>query len=189
MRGYTMVASAAAMALLMSGCGRTTTGGGANPAGPTPAPAPAPAPSPPPAPQFPSLIGEWTGSGSVTLTNRQTRVALPYGCERSFSVTTQAGGSFSGLTRWRGTGASSDPYCTHEGRFTATMTADGATSFRVEPPIEARSCTRISGEDVFQGTTSDASIQAEMSDVMSCVDPLGQPYDAERRVTFSVRRR
>jgi hypothetical protein len=107
------------------------------------------------------------------------------------SITSQTGGEFSGRTNWQGNGASSDPYCSHSGTFAAVMTQAGTlTELRLDPPMAAKSCARVSGDGVFTGTvTSDSAIEGQMMDRVSCVDELGRPYEADRTVTFNVRKR
>ena len=71
------------------------------------------------------------------------------------------------------------------------MTPDGTiTSLRLEHGITASGCTQVSGDGIYTGAvTSATTFNLRMTDVWRCVDPRGNPYEADRTVTVAGTRR
>jgi hypothetical protein len=47
----------------------------------------------------------------------------------------------------------------------------------------------VSGDGHFAGSVSASALSAAMTDRWTCVDPAGNPFDAERTVTLSLQKR
>ena len=168
------VAVTAVLAFLLSACGQTS------PVTPV---------SPPrPVETFPSILGDWLGSGTVTMTNRADHtITGSFACIQTWSFNSQDGGAFSGTMNSTGQNPGSDRFCTVGGtNVTGVLTSDGAiSSLRLIDGIDASGCTRVLGDDVFTGElTSTTTFTLRLSDRWRCFDPV--TYDADRTVTLSA---
>lgn len=158
--------------------------------GPSPTPSPGPAPAPPQ--PFVALMGVWRGHGGTEIRNNDNGVLNSYACSQNWSIAEQNGGQFSGWMESTGQGSNSDKFCTVGGtKFNAVMTAGGAiTSLRLEHGIGAVGCTRVSGDGVYTGTVIDENnFRVEMTDQLTCTDPVGKSYPATRTITVTATRR
>ena len=171
------VAVTGVLAFLLSACGQTTP---VTPVSPSQ-----------PVETFPSIVGDWRGSGTVTMTNRaDDTVTGSFACIQIWSFTSQNGGEFSGTLNSTGQSASSDKFCTAGTNVTGILASDGTiSSLHLANGIDASGCTRILGDDVFTGQlTSSTTFNLHLSDRWRCVDP-GGTYNADRAVTLSATRR
>lgn len=162
------------LAILLSACGQTSPITPVRPALPVGT--------------FPSIIGDWLGSGTVTMTDRADHtVTGSFTCIQTWSFTTQNGGVFSGTMSSTGQNSSSDGFCTVSGtNVTGVLTANGAiSSLRLADGLDASGCTRTLGNDVLSGQlTSGTTFTLRLLDSWRCVDPVA--YDAERTITVSA---
>lgn len=164
------------------GCGSTAVENPAAPSSVTPSPTPSPSPSP--SPQIPSLLGEWRGTGTLELTRADgSRFGL-HGCPSFWTVQSQDGGNFSGLVSIGGNGRTSDRLCGYTGRFSGTITADGAMTIRLTPHF-TQGCSRVAGDSTFTGTRqTDGTIGIETSAAATCRNNTDQFETGTRTVTF-----
>ena len=187
-----LIGCVAAIALVASGCGRTTAD---TPTSPSPTPSPSPAASPPP--QFPSLpIGQWFGGFSASVTDRATgQDVAPFGVSCGIhygSISSQTGAEFSGFVDIQGNGNNSDPLCNNQSRMTGVMTADGTvSSLRFDPILRSGHCVHVSGDEHFTGVVvvSDdgTRIRTQRSDRVSCRHPYtGATIEGDRTTIVNL---
>ena len=140
------------------------------------------------------LLGNWRSvNTSVTFVQRTGSVPRLFTCQGSFSVTSQNGDTFSGVTNLSGNGYNSDRFCSQSGTLSGTVAPDGSISSAVlAPRLGAYQCTFVSGDDVFTGSVEpDGTMQVHMTDVWRCPANLdGGPAvpeqtEFERALTLS----
>ena len=168
-------AVAVVLAFLLSACGETSPVTPVSPSRPVET--------------FPSILGDWLGSATVTMINRaDNTITGTFACIQSWSFNSQDGGEFSGTMSSTGQNLGSDRFCTVDGgtNVTGVLKSNGAiSSLRLENGLDASGCTRLGG-DVFTGQlTSATTFTLRLSDRWRCLFAAGT-YDAERTVTVSA---
>ena len=145
-----------------------------------------------PSPQYPSLLGQWRGTGSLELTAADGSNFGRHGCQSFWTVQDQDRGNFSGRVAFSGNGWLSIRLCTYDGSFSGTMTADGAVRLKIYPVLTI-GCARVTGDGTFTGTwRSDGTISIAMSEAVTCLNVLiANPPTQQagtRTLSFSWRR-
>ncbi len=131
-------------------------GGGNSPTSPS-------TPYTPPAPQYPSLLGAWAGTHSVTAVGGGIQTSAT--CNHTWMVNSQSAGSFSGT--WQTTGTS--PGCSQAGTLSGTISTSGAISgLKLSATVGASPCTRTRGDGLFNGTLSGSTVTATMQESVLC---------------------
>jgi hypothetical protein len=185
--------------VLTAACGGMTD---ALPAGPSAAAQNPAAAAPVPAQNYPSLIGRWRASGSMTFRNLETGNTLARAsCSGSLTITTQDRGTFTGTFGTQGGGWNSDRFCTASGTFGGELLApDGSLArARLEGnfanwprPSVTPSCEFLSmGDGIWTGSATSESIRLQVTDILRCPVNLdgglvGMPMaDFERTVSLA----
>lgn len=146
-------------------------GGGNSPTTPS-------TPYTPPAPQYPSLLGAWAGTHSVTAVGSGIQTSAT--CNHTWMVDSQSAGAFSGT--WQTTGTS--PGCSQAGTVNGTIGTSGAISgLRLTATVGATGCTRTRGDGLFNGSLSGSTITATTQDTVLCGS-----VSADRAFTVRVSR-
>lgn len=131
-------------------------GGGNSPTGPS-------TPYTPPPPQYPSLLGAWAGTHSVTAVGGGLQTSAT--CNHTWMVNSQSAGSFSGA--WQTTGTS--PGCSQAGTLSGTISTSGAVSgLKLAATVGAPACTRTRGDGLFSGGFSASTVTVMMQETVSC---------------------
>ncbi len=182
-RSRCVVGVLVALAFPIAGCGSNAS---VSPTSPSPAAVTA---------QYPSLVGEWGGGGSLTIYYPDGRV-FSYGCDGGASVRTQTGGTFSGLAELLGHSLDTDKQCPNAFAFTANMTPDGKIIAlqTAEPMGLTPGCMALSGVSFNRGTASNEGFSVVMTDHAMCRSPVldpREPYslESDRTITLSIDRR
>jgi hypothetical protein len=126
------------------------------------------APTPPPAPTYPSMVGPWTGTTTITaaivggLSGSNT-------CTETWLVDSQSGGSFSGTFQTSGGTTTS---CAQAGTFSGTVSTSGSLSVRFSSTLNPLTgCARTGGSDSFSGLLSGGTGTLQMSQTLHCTSP------------------
>jgi hypothetical protein len=128
-----------------------------------------------PAPQYPSLIGEWGGSGGLSIQYGDSNT-FSYHCDASASVRAQHEGIFTGYGSLRGSSLNSDKQCPDDFAFTAEMTPDGTiTSLRTGGPFRLTDCLAVTDVSFSNGTASATGFRIVMTDRALCRWPPLDP--------------
>lgn len=158
------------LCLLAAACGSSPT----QPSPPTQPPAP-------PAPQFPSMMGAW--NGTTTIVAVVGTVSGSNVCTQSWLITSQTQGSFSGSFQLSG---GTTVACASAGTVSGTIATNGAISgltfsAQISPPNPG--CTKTSGDTVFSGLLTNATLTATASDAFLC-----NGIAASRNLTLSIQK-
>jgi hypothetical protein len=138
---------------LAIGCGSTTV---ENPAAPSL--------------QYPSLLGQWRGTGALELTAADGSSFGSVGCPGFWTVKFQDGGNFSGQVAFGGNSWLADRFCPYDGSFSGTIAVTGAMTLRITPPL-TQGCSRVTGDGTFTGMRrTDGTIFIETSEAVTCLD-------------------
>lgn len=139
-------------------------------------------------PQYPSLIGGWSGiftSSGVLIQTGQRATAV---CNHTWVISSQNGGSFSGTFQ------SSGGSCAQGGALSGSVSTAGSVSglsFSVtvgQIELSGFSCTRTGGAEVFAGVVSGGSMTLQASEQIRCVGN-GIAGDIQRSMTLAMNRR
>ena len=170
--------AAVSAALIIGGCGSTA-----------PNPSSAPSPVLAPAPQYPSLVGEWGGSGGLSIQYRDSNT-VSYHCDASASVRSQHEATFTGYGSLNGSSLNSDKQCPGSFAFTAVMTPDGTiTSVQTDGPFRLTDCMAVTDVSFSNGTASSTGFSIRLTDHALCrwppLDPRN-PYSKESDRSFTM---
>lgn len=122
---------------------------------------------------LPNINGNWSGT-QVT-----TGSALAGTCNMTWVVSGQTGVTFAGA--WQTTGA----ICGQGGTFTGVVSTSGAvTAVNFTVLLGPNPCTRVAGDGLFNGTSSNTNVTTQSTDTVRC----GGLADAARSITISMNR-
>ena len=127
------------------------------------------------APSFPSMTGGWSGTRSLTLTERgglQHRDSNL--CTETWIIGSQTEGRFSGTFQ---TSGGTTTVCSHAGPVSGDVSTTGTISnvvFTDPPPAGLTVCTRTGGSATFGGVvTNAAALTVEGTDLQRCTVTAG----------------
>jgi hypothetical protein len=145
------------------------------------------------------LLGHWAGGGRTRYADTASGREWGYGCSRAVDVSAQQRTDFSGSISSNGSGAATDPHCGYGTSFTAHLAGGGAfTMTTMTVPggsgacgLQRREvcCRRLSGGEVVTGTlVDDTHMNGSVTLHASCEDPVGNPFEGELTIEFTVTR-
>jgi hypothetical protein len=148
------------------------------------------------APQYPSIVGEWGGSSSLSFQYQGRETLGSSHCDVSASVREQTEGTFSGSIGLNGSSLSSDKQCPGSFTFTAAMAPSGTIiSFQPSRSLSSHECLAVSQPIFSSGTASGTGFRFVMTDSALCRwppvtdDRLPRTMATYRTFTVSIDRR
>lgn len=164
-------------AVVLAGVLTSCSGTSSRPTSPTPVP---------PMPDYPTMIGAWSGMLTVEQVVAQGSGGRTINiCNETWSITTQITGQFSGTFQ-------ADGVCAQSGSLHGTVSTSGNVtgltfSVFVGSPGETSTCRRVSGDGVYSGLFDRVSLVARTAERTLCVAG-GAGLQFDRTFSLSMQR-